>query len=190
MTLQTLLLILIWSFVAVCFIALIFIVYFIGRRSIKDNPDKALVFVKNGNHVSKPFTANLSEKGRSGHSFLYKNKVVMIPASYGEVFHNNKRMLFINNLGQIVTSPFAGDTPLSDDERDGLIYELCAGHVGADGMRALKGVKSMNVIIIAIVAFFVGALLVFGITQYQTNMGQNTPQQQQQQQQQRPIEVK
>lgn len=52
------------------------------------------------------------------------------------------------------------------DEREALIYEMCTSHIGADGMRALKGKSASNIIIVGIISLIVGAVLMYGILQF------------------------
>jgi len=166
MTINLLVLILLWTFIIVCLAGLLIIVFVIGKSSVKDNPGEAWVFVKTGTHINKPLKARLSEKGSKGQSFIYNNKIVMTPRTYKELYHRGKRIIFINRAGQIVASPFNDDVTLDDTEKGNLIYEMCASHVGADGMRALKGNQTMNVIIVAVISLIVGAIATYGVISF------------------------
>lgn len=189
MTLHTLLLIILWFIIAVLFIAIIVLTFIWGRSTIKDDSSKALVLVKTGSHISQVIKAKVSERSNKGHSFMYKNKVVFVPATYEEIYIRNKRMIFINRAGQLIASPFSNDISLSTDERDSLIYELVSSHIGADAVRNMKGKTSTNIIVIAIVAFIVGALVVYGFNYYQDTVSQRQTKTQQPTIQQ-PIEVR
>lgn len=170
-------------------------VYFLGKQSIKNNPNEAFVFLKTGDSVKKPFKAKLSITSKGGQLFFYynKKKIVFSPEQYKEIFYCNKRMIFINGQGQIIASPFENDIELSSNEKNDLIYELVSSHIGADGMRALKGNPSASIIIVAIVALAIGAILSFGVIKFiDVQKQNNTIEQTQQTQeiQETPVKVK
>lgn len=168
MTIEQLLILILCAFLIVLFFGTLLTVYLLGKRSIKDNPKNGRIFVKTGSSVNNPKKAKFVEACVSGSLYRYGNKFVMIPATYSEIFYNNCRMIFVEHIGQLIASPFDKDVSLSNTESESLIYELCASHIGADGMRALKGNKTTNLILIAIIAFGLGAILAYGITQYMT----------------------
>ena len=168
MTLQSLVLIFLWSFGALLLCASFLVWYLLGRHSIRDNPNKALVYVKTGKHISKPLNGKIDGKPTNkGSKYTYGKNIVFVPARYGDYFHRSKRMLFVSHLGQLVASPFSDDIELSGDEKNELIYGLVESHIGADAMRAIKGKSTINILIVAIIAFAIGAIIVFGVTQYQ-----------------------
>lgn len=170
MTIQQLIFILLASFAAVMFIALLILVFIYGRATVKDKPNEAAIFVKNGKHVDKPFKAKLIESGRNGLCFMYKKHTVMIPKSYADIFYRNRRMIFINHIGQLIAQPFdKQDIPITKSAQDNLIYEMVSSHIGADGMRALKGKPTQSIIIVAILAFAIGAVAVFGFNYFKDN---------------------
>ena len=70
-----------------------------------------------------------------------------MPKKYEENYYNNKRLIFLSKIGQLVSSPFQNDIDLAPSEREDLIYELIESHIGSDGMRALKGKSSINIIL-------------------------------------------
>lgn len=191
MTLQTLLLILLWSLIGVLLIATLILAFIYGRSTIKDHPNKALILMKTGRHISKPFKAKLVVSSKKGTAYKYDSvkKVVIIPVDYDDVFYRGLRLVFVNRIGQLIASPFDKEDKkvfdkMSDVEREDLIYDIIESKVGADGMKALKGTKTANIIIIAIVAFIVGGAAVFLFNQFQDIQKQNQATQQQQQQQQ------
>ena len=194
MTIQTLVLIILILFGIVLFGGLIFVIYLLGKRSIKNNPNKALIFIKNGNNVEKPLKGCFHEESKEGVSYKYGNgKTILIPISYGEVYCMNKRMVFINHIGQLIALPFDKDTHIGSIKSANLIYEICASHVGADGMRALKGKSTASIILVALVAFALGAVIVFVTTQFmdmQQTKQPTTNVTEQQRPTQTPIEVK
>ena len=187
MDLKTLLLIILWSFIALLFIAIIIITFLYGRLTVRDNPKKALIFLKTGKHVSKPIKGKIMGKpNQMGTRFNYLDKTIFVPHKYGDYFHLNRRMVFVNHVGQLVPMPFSDDKELSNDEKEELIYELCASHIGADSIKALKGKQTMSILIIGIIAFVLGILAMFGYNYMQDVMLQ----QQQQQTQEKPsIEI-
>lgn len=163
MSIYTFFLIFLWSFVGLFIVASFILTYFYGRSTVKDNPSRAMIFIKTGKHISKPIRGFLTGKSsQKGCRYNYKDSTIFIPASYGDYFYNNKRMLFINHIGQLVASPFGDDIPLSDTEKEELIYEFVSSHIGADAVKALKGKQTVPIIIVAIVAFIIGIVAVFG----------------------------
>ncbi len=171
MTLEILVRIFFWTFAAVLFIGLVFIIFLIGKKSVKDNSLKGAVFIKTGLHISSPVKAERSTTTGKGSGFMYgKGKIVIVPKSYGEHYFCNRIMIIINQAGQLIASPFNEDKELSPDEKNDLIYEICASHVGSDGMRALKGKSQANILIIAIIAFIVGVSSVIGFNAFQEQM--------------------
>jgi len=194
MTLQTMIIILLWFFAIVFLAGLLLIIYLLGRHSIKDNPNQALVFVKTGSSVGKPYKALLYETSKKGccYRFKYNNRFIFVPTEYEEIYYCNKRMVFISKQGQIVASPFTTDVQLKDEASENLIYELCASHVGADGMRALKGKNTTSVILVAVIALIIGIIGTFGFIQLQAVMAKQQAIQQQPKIQQLPppVEVK
>ena len=172
MTLQLLVLIFLWSFGVLLLCATFLTLYLLGRHSIRDNPNKALVFIKTGKHVSRPVRASLSGKpSKTGSRFKYGKNIVFVPTKYDDYFHCCRRMIFVSHVGQLIASPFGNDVELSSDERNELIYELCESHIGSDAMKAIRGKSATNIIVVAIIAFAIGAIIVFGVTQYQAQAG-------------------
>lgn len=167
MAINTLALILVWSLLGILLIASLILAFVYGKHTIRDNPEKGIVFVKTGSHISKPIAATLTEMTSKGNSYKYNKSVVMLPTTYGEYYHRQKRLIFVSHNGQLIASPFGKDVLLSKSESESLIYELCASHVGSDGMRALKGHKTGNVLIIATVAFLIGVAAMFAFYNFQ-----------------------
>ena len=188
MDISTLLLIVLWFFIGLLFIAVIILTFFYGRITVKDNPKKAFIFLKTGKHINKPIKGYMVGKpNQVGTRFNYLDKTVFVPHKYGDYFYLNRRMVFVNHVGQLVSMPFSDDKQLSNDEKEELIYELCASHIGADSIKALKGKQTMNILIIGVIAFILGILAMFGYNYIQGIVAQ---QQQQQQQQQPSIQIK
>lgn len=172
MSLYVIVLILLWLFVAVGIAGLLLLIFLYGRHTVRDNPKKALIYIKNGNVVGSPFIGTLNGKPtKKGCKFSYgKDKIVLVPAKYHEVYHKNKRMIFLSRVGQLIASPFANDSKLSENEKEELIYELVSSHIGADSIKALQGHSNLNIIFIAIIAFVFGILAVVGYTYMQKQM--------------------
>lgn len=192
-SIQTLFIIVLCIFTAVFLAGILLIVYLFGRRSVKDNPNLASIFLKTGLHIGKPIKGKLSDKTAKGFKYSYKlnraEKIVLVPASYKEHYYCNRRSIYINRLGQLVASPFFDDVSLDETEKEDLIYELITSHIGRDGMKALKGKQSpASIVVIAIIAFVIGVVAVFGY-QYMQSAMQPKPQQTQQNLP-TPIEVK
>ena len=170
MTMHTLILIVLWSLATIFTLATLTIVFILGYVSNRDSHNLALVYVKTGLRVGKPYTAKLHTSSKRGTIYKYGNKAILVPSSYEIVYHNRKRMLFVDRLGQVIASPFGKDKPLSANEREDLIYELIESHIGADGVRALKGKNTLSVILIAIIALVIGVVATFGVIQFQKTM--------------------
>jgi len=192
MTLHTLLIIILWFFAIVLFAGTMLVVFLIGRGTVKNNPKKAYIFIKNGLNVEPPIKGSLSGKPtKKGHKYIYNGGFVMVPSKYKQVFYKNRRMLFIDKLGQLIALPFDNDTVLDNIQSEELILELIGSHIGSDAIRALRGKQTTSIIIVALIAFALGAIIVFGATQY---MKTRTPVKQttttQQQNKPVPIEVK
>lgn len=190
MTLQTLAQIILISFVTVFTIALVVLTYILGRISVRDNPDKAAIFIKTGHSISKPKKGNKQETTKKGTRYSYGNgKSVIIPASYQEDYYCNARMIFISRRGQLIASPFDKDIVISEAEKETLIEELFNSHFAADGMRALRGKTALNTIVVAIIAFLLGVGVMFGFSAIQKQQARATQPVQQEQQLETPVEV-
>ena len=165
MNLYTLILIFLWAFVGLLIIGIFFLTFLYGRLTVKDNPNKAIIFIKTGRHVGKPIKGYIDGKStNSGCKYKYNNNYIFVPHQYGDVFYCSKRLLFLNRKGQLIPMPFDDDLSLSEDEKAELIYELCESHIGADSIRALKGKQSFSIILIGVVAFVLGILAVISYT--------------------------
>src|SRR3972149_7995663 len=164
----------------ISFITLALLGFILGRISVKDNATEARIFIKTGLHINKPVKGKISAISHNGISFKYNRKgIIFVPTSYKEHFYCGKRILFLSRKGVLIASPFEDDIALSNDERESLIYELCASHIGADGMRALKGKGSISIIIIALVAFIIGVSSVIGFNAFQNATKKQSATQQQ-----------
>lgn len=161
-------------------IGLFIIVYALGRMSIKDNSQQAFIFCKTGLHIGKPIKAKLDATTNKGSSFVYNNSVLFVPKDYSEVYYKQRRMLFVNRKGQLIASPFGKDLPINEAEKETLIYELVASHIGADGMRALRSKQSLSLIIVAAAAFIIGIVGTFAVVKFQETRQQQQVQQVQQ----------
>ena len=188
---NTLLLIIVWFFIALLFIALLVLTFLYGSFRVRDNPKKALIFVKTGMHISRPIKGcMMGMPNQKGTCFNYLDKTLFVPHEYGDYYHRNKRMLFVNHIGQLVPMPFSDDVTLSGNEKGELIYELCASHIGADSMKALKGKSAMSILVVGIIAFVIGVFVVIGYSYMQDVMDKRQTQPSQQQQQISPVEVR
>lgn len=191
MTIMVLFQIILALFGAVFVFGIGLLLFIFGRSTIKDRPNKGAVFVTNGNHIEKPFKADLKETAKNGQMFFYSDKkVVFYPSKYKDYYYCNRKAIFINKVGQLIASPFNQNIDLSDDEKQNLIYELCSSHIGADGMRALRGKSTMSVIIVAIIAFIIGLCVVIGFNAYQDSVSKQQVNQPKIEQQKPIIEVR
>lgn len=197
MTIQTLVQIILSILGVIILFGMIGTAFLYGKSTIKDNPHKAYVFVKTGRHISKPIKAEMIDKPtREGCIFKYsRDKIITVPTGYQDLYIANRRMIFVNHIGELIALPFKGDVKLSEDERSSLIYEICASHVGSDAMRFLKGKNTANIIIVAIIAFVIGAIAVYGFINFQEVMSERQAKIEQQkpstqQELPKPVEVK
>lgn len=165
MTMHTLIMMILWGFTFLLLAGLFLTVFIIGRRSVRDNITKAIIFKRVGNRIRK-LKGDLMEKpSSSGCRYKYGNDTIFVPKKYSEDFFECRRIIFINNLGQLVASPFGDDKPLSKTERSDLIYELFENKIGFDVIKAIKGNAKVGLLLVAIIAFVVGALAVSAYTQ-------------------------
>lgn len=169
MTLQTLVTIILIFFAILFFVAFLIITFFFGRQSVQDKADKGAVFVKTGLHV-KGYKAKRCGQDKGGDAFIFgKNEYIFVPDTYKKRYFNDRRLIFINNVGELIASPFDDDKPLNDTQKTDLVYEICASHVGADGMRAMKGYTKMSFLYL-IIAFIIGAGMVLGYQSFQEQL--------------------
>lgn len=162
MTIQTLVYIIIWFIVSLVLISGYVLIYFYGKWKVKNDFNKAMIFVKNGKEICKPLKGKLAGKTKAGYRYDYKNNTVFVPRDYEEHYYRNHRAIYVNRIGQLIASPFDKDVQLSDNEKNDLIYELTASSIGSDAIKALKGKFSFNVILVAGIAFVIGVAVVFG----------------------------
>jgi len=169
MTLQTIITIILWLISIIGFAGIVATVFFIGRASIKDNPNKALVLVKYGDRIGKPFIANLHQKTKNSYSFMFKDKIIIVPDTYAKLYYRGKRIIFLSDDKKLIASPFDKDIVVEETLND-LIYEICASHVGADGMKAIKGKSTASVLLVGAICLIIGAVLSFGALKFQDTM--------------------
>lgn len=174
MNMQTLLIIVLvfWGLLLISSIFLF--VFLMGKRSVRNNPEKGLVFAKVGLHLEPPIKARLAQSSKKGRLYFYANKQIMIPSEYKEVYYKGKLVIFVNKIGQLVASPFDDDVKIDEAEKESLIYDLVSSKIGSQSIQALQG-KSANIIIVAIIAFLIGALAVYGIFKYQDVVNAKSP---------------
>ncbi len=180
MTLQTLVSIILWFFAIAITAGLLVAIFFIGRSTVKNDIRKAKIMVSIGEE-SPVYKGILTDVSKRGCVYSYnqggKDKKIFVSYKHEVRFNNHKRLLFLNSIGQLIASPFNDDVVLSDDEKNDLIYELVSSHIGADGVRALKGKSLPNVILIGIIAFILGIIVVFGYNYFNQSIAlqQTTP---------------
>lgn len=166
---HTIITIIVWEFAIVFLAAIIFFAFLYGRSTIKDNPKKAYIFLATGRHISLPIKGDMIGKPtKAGTRYKYaNNEIIFVPTNYGEKYIKCRRAIFISRYGQLIASPFDDDVSLSEDEKNDLIYDICESHIGSDVMRFIKGKGAVSIIIVAIIAFVIGAAIVIGFTQFQ-----------------------
>lgn len=170
MTLELLLWIIFWVFVSIFLIVLLVIVYFYGKRSTRNNPDSAWVFIKTGLNLSKPIKAKKDVTTNKGTMFIYKGGVIAIPTTYKEYYLVGRRVIFVNHKGQLIATPLIDDVELSSSEKEDLIYELVTSKIGEEGIKAVRGTNKTNIIIVAVIAFIVGIIAVVGYMAIQNSV--------------------
>lgn len=192
MTLHTLILIILWTLGVILFGGVLLVTFLIGKETTKENPNKALVLVKTGSHINRTFKAKIKTQANKGRCFAYDNKFVLLPSTYEEIYFKNKRLIFINRAGQLIASPFANDVLQTDTEKEDLIYAVIESHIGSDSIKALHGKQTVNIIVVAVIAFAIGILAIYGFNYAKEYMAQQqtAPTQQQTAPTQQPIEVR
>ena len=61
-SLYTIVLIFLWTISALFIIAVFLLTFFYGRFTVKDNPNKALIYIKTGRHIGRPIKGVLKGK--------------------------------------------------------------------------------------------------------------------------------
>lgn len=167
---QALIIITLWVWAIVLLFGLILIIFLLGRRSVKDDSTKALIFINNNGHISRPKRGYLVETVREGSLFKYGHKQVIVPSQYKETYISGRRAIFISQAGQLTASPFDTDVSLTDSEKETLIYKLLEANIGGNAIKAIHGKPlQLNVVIVAIVALVIGIVITYGFIQFQTN---------------------
>lgn len=198
---HTLAIILLWIAGLIFLIGISIIVFNFGRRSMKNNPDKGLILMLNGDQLD-PIKAKRNKIAEKSIEYIYhKTKRVLVPKKFRTIYVKARRAIFIDHIGQIISSPFesAGDKPLNgiitttdeqgnkitESEKTDLIYDFLESNVGDGAISAIKGkVGTGSVVVIAIVAFIIGIGSMFAFQQFQNTMKQQAAVRAQQQQQQ------
>lgn len=158
-------------FFGIIFTATAFILTIIlSRKSVKNNPKKATILIKNGAETIgyKGTFSGLCDKG---YRYNYdKDKFVAVPIRYEPIFHRNRRLLFLNNINQVIVNPFGKDVELNPDEKSDLLYALVSGQIGAEAVKAIRGKTTVNIWVIAIIAFVIGAIAILGYNYMSKNV--------------------
>lgn len=170
MTVQTLITIILVSFGVIILASLYVLTFILARKTVKNNPKKAIVLIKNGAEISVEKGTRVETSGMTD-KYKYSDKVVFVPLKYNVHYLKNKRLIFVNTTGQLISTPFNQTEKISSIERENLIYEFVESHIGSDGMRAIRGTKkTSSIILIAVVAFIIGAVGAFLFGQFQDTM--------------------
>lgn len=157
------LIIFIITFFSILFIAGILILTFLyGKRTTRNNPKNAIVLVKNGLEILSYKGKMKGKPAKTGVKYEYNNTFVLVPASSKEYYYKNKRLLIVNQLGQLIATPFGNDIYLTNSERENLIYELVESSIGSEIIHSMRGKSTVSIIIVAIIAFIIGAGAVLG----------------------------
>lgn len=172
--------------------AAFFIIFRIGKFTVKNNPDRALIYIKNGLNIDKVFKGKMHQETNEGYSYAYNNgNIIIVPKSYKEVYFKNNRMIFASEIGQIIATPFENDITLDEKEKASLIYAICSSHVGSDGIKALRGRPAkLSIIMVAVIAFIVGAVATVGFNKFQEYQAQQPTAIEQPVNKNTPVEVK
>lgn len=162
------------------------VLFIIGKRSVINNPNKAAVFIASKGKLERPKKGQFLKGNNKGRIYTYnKDKQFTIrPNSYSELWFEGRLAIFLNSLGQIISSPFDNKEILSDTEKSDLIYSVIETHVGADVIHAMTSRKKMpNIILIIIIVVVLAVVGILGYQFYQRYQAQQQQPQQQQQQQ-------
>lgn len=166
MSMQTLAIIICCLFGVVLFAGVFILTYISGKLSVKNNPNKALVLLDTGSNI-RTFKADIVARGGKGALYKFGEKITMLPKTYAEKYYKGRRLVFLNTANQLVSTPFGDDIALAKEERENLIYELVESKIGADSIRALKGKSTKGILLIAVIAFIVGCVIMFGFNYMQ-----------------------
>lgn len=171
----------IWSIALLAGIA--FLIYQRGKSSTQENPNKGIIFTLNGKHLEKPKKAKFIEKSSKGLCFAYgKNDLVLVPIKYEEIYYRDRRLIFINNKGRLISDVFGTNgTNISDAEKETLIKEMLKANIGGGAVQAIKSTHPLAInIVMVVIALVVGVIGTYGFIQFQKQIGLNNQQQSQQ----------
>lgn len=185
MTYQTLVIIL-WVILGLFICALLFalglLIYQLGKKSTIENPDNAVVFNVNGQHLEKPIRATVHIRTAKTIVYKYGKRFIAVPRIFKTIYYQGKRLIFANNY-KLISINLDNDKSLEDSEKETLLQEMLKADIGGGAIRAIQSTKFALNIITIIVAFIVGIVVTFGFIKIQEQI---KVQQQQQQLQQQP----
>lgn len=162
MTIQTFYLI-IGLLLGIPFIVGIFIVVFqLGKRTVWNNDKKAYVFKDTGTEYILYKGTRPENPTDKGSIYYYSDTFILVPQKYTKKYIKSKLAIFIDSAGSLISAPTHNDKKLLPNEKEDLLYSIIEANIGSNAVKALKGVQKGSVILIAIIAFVVGAVAVLG----------------------------
>lgn len=191
-SLQSLIIAVVSIFGVIILIGAFVITYIFAKRSVKNNPENAIVILKNGTE-GEGFRAKLEDKTKNGYRYGYKVRgkpqKVILPRKYTPFYVKNNLWIFVDRIGDVISSPFNGENTLDDTEKANLIYEIIESGIGRDVVRAIKRTgKTVGIAVIAIVVIIAIVIVAIGYNYINNSGALNSTQSTQKIEQ--PVEVK
>lgn len=155
-------------------VAIVILTYHMGKRSIREDVKKCLVFTRKGNHWQPPIKGKLTQQTAKAYTYDYsKNKTVIVPKKYDLEWYNGYRLLFLSNAGNLLADNSVDKKNISINdnemsEKETIIYEVLHANIGGSAVRAIKSTQAISInIVLILVALFIGIIGTFGVTQFQ-----------------------
>ena len=165
---QTVLLILLWVLGFILLFGLLLVVFLFGRMSLSDKLNKGWIFLNNSGRMATPKRAIKIDSVKRGALYSYGKSFIILPTKYKKIFWKGRVLIFANRENQLIASPFDKDILPTISEREALIYDVLESNVGSSAIKAIKSKKNMAInVIIAGVAFALGAILTYGFVSFQ-----------------------
>ena len=142
------------------------ITYALGKHSVRDTDERAYIHVDKDGHIRRPVVGKRVQTTEKGIAYLYsldgKPTIIIVPNKYKQVRHYlGKRDLYVNKEGQLISSPFDGDTELSTLEKDDLFHSIFKSKMLQEAVRLISGKSKNNGLIMAIVICALILLVIF-----------------------------
>lgn len=185
---QAVLIALIWKIVIIAgiliglsfVIGLLILTYTLGKHSVRDTDEKAIIHIDKDGHVRRPIIGKRVQTTEKALAYVYQidghPKLILVPNTYTHRRHYlGKLDLYLNKEGQLISSPFDGDTELSSKEKDDLFHSIFRSKMLVEAVKHISG-KSVNKSVVLFIIITVIILLVtFAGAGYYLGQQKNTP---------------